>query len=237
MLDNIHSIVYNNCVMKNETFEKISKIIGAVILTNRNYSFTYEGGYIHTTDGEFMASDARRIILINGVDKAEKDVLIDYEGDEWDIQGYKEKFKHALSIEGKEIIYEWKVDLGKLIVDNEWMKAKANTKDKVTFTTKFNHFRKGDTARVVNVEDVVLNHFNVRYIADVLRIYRAIHKNRTKSMVVKMTFTRSINEIASPCCIETEDGTFKYVVMPYLTANPSEDCKVDVIEAPTQNIF
>ena len=220
--------------MRNETFEKIAKIIGAVILTNRRYSFTYEGGYIHTTNGEFMASDARRIILINDVDKAEKDVLIDYEGDEWDIQNYKEKFKKALSIEGKEIIYEWKVDLGKLIVDNEWMKAKANTNDRATFTTKFNHYRKGD---LVNVEDAILNHFNVRYLADVLRIYRAIHKNRTKSMVVKMTFTRSINEIASPCCIETEDGTFKYVVMPYLTANPSEDCKVDVIEAPTQNVF
>lgn len=218
-------------------FEKIAKIIGAVILSNRNYSFTYEGGYIHTTDGEFMASDARRIILINDVDKAEKDVLIDYEGDECDIQGYKEKFKHALSIEGKEIIYEWKVDLGKLIVDNDWMKAKANTKDKVTFTTKFNHFRKGDKERVVNVEDVVLNHFNVRYLADVLRIYRVIHKNRTKNMVVKMTFTRSINEIASPCCIETEDGSFKYVVMPYLTTNRSKDCKIDVIEAPTQNVF
>lgn len=220
-----------------DMFEKIAKIIGAVILTNRNYSFTYEGGYIHTTDGEFMASDARRIILINDVDKAEKDVLIDYEGDEWDIQGYKEKFKHALSIEGKEIIYEWNVDLGKLIVDNDWMKAKANTKDKVTFTTKFNHFRKGNMERVVNVEDVVLNHFNVRYLADVLRIYRAIHKNRTKSMVVKMTFTRSINEIASPCCIEAEDGSFKYVVMPFLTAKPSSYYKVDVIEAPTQNVF
>lgn len=223
--------------MRNETFEKIAKIIGAVILTNRRYSFTYEGGYIHTTDGEFMATDGRRIVLISGVDKAEKDVLIDYEGDEWDIQDYKEKFKKVLSIDGKEIVYEWKVDLGKLIVDNEWMKAKANTNDKVTFTTKFNHFRKGSIERVVNVEDVVLNHFNVRYLADVLRIYRTIHKNRTKSMVVKMKFTRSINEIASPCFIETEDGTFKYVVMPLLIANPSEDCKVDVIEVSTQNVF
>lgn len=237
MLDNNHSIVYNNCVMGNETFEKIAKIIGAEILTYRRYSYPYEGGYIHTTDGEFMATDARRIILINGVDKAEKDVLIDHEGDEWEIQDYKEKFKHALSIEGKEIIYEWKVDLGKLIVDNEWMKAKADTNNKVTFTTKFNHYRKGDTERVVNVEDVVLNHFNVRYLADVLRIYRAIHKNRTKSMVVKMTFTRSINEISSPCCIETEDGTFKYVMMPLLGVKPSSYYKVDVIEAPTQNVF
>lgn len=220
-----------------DMFEKIAKIIGAEIRVKRRYSFTYEGGYIHTADGEYMASDARRIILINGVDKAEKDVMIDHEGDEWDIQGYKEKFKRALSIEGKEIIYEWKVDLGKLIVDNDWMNAKANTKDKVTFTTKFNHFRKGDTERVVNVEDVVLNHFNVRYIADVLRIYRAIHKNRTKSVVVTMKFTRSINEISSPCCIETEDGSFKYVVMPLLTAKPSSSYKVDVIEAPTQNVF
>jgi hypothetical protein len=48
-----------------------------------------------------------------------------------------------------------------------------------------------------------------------------------------MTFTRSINEIASPCCIEAEDGSFKYVVMPLLTAN----YKVDVIEAPAQNVF
>ena len=220
--------------MRNETFEKIAKIIGAEILTYRRYSYPYEGGYIHTTDGEYMATDARRIILINGVDKAEKDVLIDYEGDEWDIQNYKEKFKKALSIEGKEIIYEWKVDLGKLIVDNEWMKAKADTNKKVTFTTKFNHFRKGD---LVNVEDVILNQFNVRFLADVLRIYRAIHKNRTKSMVVKMTFTRSINEISSPCCIETEDGTFKYVVMPLFTTNPSNVRSEDVIEAPVQNIF
>ena len=181
-----------------------------------------------------MASDARRIILINDVDKAEKDVIIDYEGDEWDIQNYKEKFKKALSIEGKEVIYEWKVDLGKLIVDNEWMKAKADTNKKVTFTTKFNHFRKGD---LVNVEDVILNQFNVRFLADVLRIYRAIHKNRTKSMVVNMTFTRSINEISSPCCIETEDGTFKYVVMPLFTTNPSNVRSEDVIEAPVQNIF
>ena len=220
--------------MRNETFEKIAKIMGAEILTYRRYSYPYEGGYIHTADGEYMATDARRIILINGVDKAEKDVLIDYEGDEWDIQNYKEKFKKALSIEGKEIIYEWKVDLGKLIVDNEWMKAKADTNKKVTFTTKFNHFRKGD---LVNVEDVILNQFNVRFLADVLRIYRAIHKNRTKSMVVKMTFTRSINEISSPCCIETEDGTFKYVVMPLFTTNPSNVRSEDIIEAPMQNIF
>ena len=220
--------------MRNETFEKIAKIMGAEILSYRRYSYPYEGGYIHTTDGEYMATDARRIILINGVDKAEKDVLIDYEGDEWDIQNYKEKFKKALSIEGKEIIYEWKVDLGKLIVEHEWMKAKADTNKKVTFTTKFIHFRKGD---LVNVEDVVLNHFNVRFLADVLRIYRAIHKNRTKSMVVKMTFTRSINEISSPCCIETEDGSFKYVVMPLFTTNSSNVHSVDVIEAPTQNVF
>lgn len=220
--------------MRDETFEKIAKIMGAEILSYRRYSYPYEGGYIHTTDGEYMATDARRIILINGVDKAEKDVLIDYEGDEWDIQNYKEKFKKALSIEGKEIIYEWKVDLGKLIVDNEWMKAKANTDNKITFTTKFNHYRKGD---LVNVEDVILNQFNVRFLADVLRIYRAIHKNRTKSMVVKMTFTRSINEISSPCCIETEDGTFKYVVMPLFTTNPSNVRSEDVIEAPVQNIF
>jgi hypothetical protein len=223
--------------MRNETFEKIAKIIGAEILTYRRYSYPYEGGYIHTTDGEYMATDARRIVLINGVDKAEKDVLIDYEGDEWEIQNYKEKFKKALSIEGKEIIYEWKVDLGKLIVDNEWMKAKADTNNKVTFTTKFNHYRKGNTERVVNVEDVVLNHFNVRYLADVLRIYRAIHKNRTKSMVVKMTFTRSINEISSPCSIEALDGSFKYVVMPLFTTNHSNVHSVDVIEAPVTNIF
>ena len=215
-------------------FKKIAKIIGASVLAYRKYSHNFEGGYLHTTDGKFIATDARRIVLLEDVEKAEKDVIVDHEGDEWDEDGIKEKFLNALSIEGKEVIYEWEVDLGKLIVEHEWMKAKADTDNKVTFTTKFNHYRKGD---LVNVEDVVLNHFNVRFLADVLRIYRAIHKNRTKSMVVKMTFTRSINEISSPCCIETDDGTFKYVVMPFVTANPSSYYKVDVIEAPTQNIF
>lgn len=223
--------------MRNETFNKIAKIIGASVLAWRRYSYNFEGGYLHTTDGKFIATDARRIVLLEGVEKSDKDVIIDHEGDEWDDNGNKEKFLNALSIEGKEVIYEWKVDLGKLIVEHEWMKANADTDKKVTFTTKFNHYRKGGIERVVNVEDVVLNHFNVRYIADVLRIYRAIHKNRTKSMVVTMKFTRSINEIASPCCIETEDGTFKYVVMPLLGVKPSSYYKVDVIEAPTQNVF
>ena len=215
-------------------FKKIAKIIGASVLAYRKYSHNFEGGYLHTTDGKFIATDARRIVLLEDVEKAEKDVIVDHEGDEWDEDGIKEKFLNALSIEGKEVIYEWEVDLGKLIVEHEWMKAKADTDNKVTFTTKFNHYRKGD---LVNVEDVILNQFNVRFLADVLRIYRAIHKNRTKSMVVKMTFTRSINEISSPCCIETEDGSFKYVVMPLFTTNPSNVRSEDVIEAPMQNIF
>ena len=217
-----------------DMFEKIAKIIGASVLAWRRYSHNFEGGYLHTTDGKFIATDARRIVLLDGVEKSEKDVIIDHEGDEWDENGYKEKFLNALSIEGKEVIYEWNVDLGKLIVEHEWMKAKADTDKKVTFTTKFNHYRKGE---LVNVEDAVLNHFNVRFLADILRIYRAIHKNRTKSMVVKMTFTRSINEISSPCCIETEDGSFKYVVMPLFTSNHYNVHSVDVIEAPVQNIF
>lgn len=220
--------------MRNETFNKIAKIIGASVLAWRRYSHNFEGGYLHTTDGKFIATDARRIVLLDGVEKSEKDVIIDHEGDEWDVNGNKEKFLNALSIEGKEIIYEWNVDLGKLIVEHEWMKAKADTDKKVTFTTKFNHYRKGD---LVNEENVILNHFNVRFLADVLRIYRAIHKNRTKSMVVKMTFTRSINEIASPCSIEALDGSFKYVVMPLFTTNPSNVRSEDVIEAPVKNIF
>lgn len=204
------------------------------MLAWRRYSHNFEGGYLHTTDGKFIATDARRIVLLDGVEKSEKDVIIDHEGDEWDENGYKEKFLNALSIDGKEIIYEWKVDLGKLIVEHEWMKAKADTDNKVSFTTKFNHYRKGE---LVNVEDVILNHFNVRFLADVLRIYRAIHKNRTKSMVVTMKFTRSINELSSPCSIEAIDGSFKYVVMPLFTSNHYNVHSVDVIEAPTQNVF
>lgn len=215
-------------------FKKIAKIIGASVLAYRKYSHNFEGGYLHTTDGKFIATDARRIVLLEDVEKAEKDVIVDHEGDEWDEDGIKEKFLNALSIEGKEVIYEWEVDLGKLIVEHEWMKAKADTDNKVTFTTKFNHYRKGD---LVNVEDVVLNHFNVRFLADVLRIYRAIHKNRTKSMVVKMTFTRSIHKLSSPCSIEALDGSFKYVVMPLFTTTSSNVHSVDVIEAPVQNIF
>ena len=217
-----------------DMFEKIAKIIGASVLAWRRYSHNFEGGYLHTTDGKFIATDARRIVLLDGVEKSEKDVIIDHEGDEWDENGYKEKFLNALSIDGKEIIYEWKVDLGKLIVEHEWMKAKADTDNKVSFTTKFNHYRKGE---LVNVEDVILNHFNVRFLADVLRIYRAIHKNRTKSMVVTMKFTRSINELSSPCSIEAIDGSFKYVVMPLFTSNHYNVHSVDVIEAPTQNVF
>ena len=220
--------------MRNDTFEKIAKIIGASVLAWRRYSYNFEGGYLHTTDGKFIATDARRIVLLEGVEKSDKDVIIDHEGDEWDENGNKEKFLNALSIEGKEVIYEWKVDLGKLIVEHEWMKAKADTDKKVTFNTKFNHFRKGD---LVNVEDVVLNHFNARFLADILRIYRTIHKNRTKSMVVTMKFTRSINEIASPCSIEAIDGSFKYVVMPLFTSNHSNVHSVDVIEAPVKDIF
>ena len=237
--------MYNVRVMKKESFKKIAKIIGATIVASRPYSSTYEGGYLLSSDGQYFATDGRRIVCVNGlVVSPDKDVIVDYEGDEWDAENYKEKFSNLFSMNGKEVIYEWKVDLGKLIVENDWMKAKADTNNKVTFTTTFNHYRKGDTSRLVNVENVVLNHFNTRFIADILRIYRELHKNRTKSMVVTMKFTRSINEISSPCFIESEDGSFKYVVMPLFSTKPlcsSKDplyyCEVDVIEAPKQNIF
>ena len=54
------------------------------MLAWRRYSHNFEGGYLHTTDGKFIATDARRIVLLDGVEKSEKDVIIDHEGDEWE---------------------------------------------------------------------------------------------------------------------------------------------------------
>lgn len=223
--------------MREQSFKKIAKIIGATIVASRPYSSTYEGGYLLSSDGQYFATDGRRIVSFKISNAPLCDVIIDYDGDGWDAEKFKEKFSNCLSMSDKEVIYEWKVDLGQLIVENGWMNAKANTLDKVTFKTVFNHYRKNDTSKVINEEHVVLNHFNVRFIADILRIYRTIHKNRSKSMVVNMKFTRAIGQFASACHIETVDGSFDYVVMPVLDAIPSEDCHVDVIEAPTQNIF
>ena len=220
-----------------KTYSKIADIIGASVRAIRPYSMRYEGSYLLTSDGQYFATDGRRIVSFKISDAPDVDVIIDHDGDEWDAENYKEKFTNCMSMNDLEVIYDWNVDLGSLIVENGWMNAKANTLDKVTFKTVFNHYRKNDTSKVINEEHVTLNHFNVRFIADILRVYRALHKNRTKSMVVNMKFTRAIGQYASACHIEAVDGSFKFVVMPILEAIPSEECQVDVIEVPTKNLF
>lgn len=236
MLDIDVNVWYYFLVMNNETHKKIAKIIGESV---KGYEWkSWQGGYFHTADGKLVATDGRRIVIVNNQETCDENLFIDKDGDVVDYDSYP-NYSQFTTTNGLEIIGEWEINLGRIIDENGWMSVphtKRLTDYRVLFRSKFIHYRKGIEC-VANEEDVNLNIFNIRYLADMLRIYRAINNNRTKDMVVKMKFTRNVGHFSSPAYIETVDGKMSYVLMPIIPNCNSQSKISKIINLETKKIF
>lgn len=221
----------------NETHKRIAKIIGESVKGHEWKS--WQGGYLHTTDGNVIATDGRRIVIVNGQENRHEPLFLDKDGDEVSPSQFP-KYERFTNTNAYDVIGEWEINLGRIIEENGWMKVthtKSLTDNRVLFKTKFIHHRKGNTSQIANEEEVNLNIFNIRFLTDSLRVYRAINKNRTKDMVVRMKFTRSCNQPSSPVYIETVDGKMSYVLMPISVNHTSRTNIADVIELENKNLF
>lgn len=217
----------------NKTYFKIASIISSCI--KGSYTQPWHGAYYHDTNGKLVATDGRRIVVFHNEEKiAESRYMSE---DATLLSKSYPNYERFLN-EKLEVIGEWIIDLGKLIKDNGWMDLKKCNDENVVFKSKFTHYRKG-TECVVNEEDVTLNIIDAKFIADVLRCYRAYNHNRTNRMMVKISFTRDIGLATSPCRIETLDGSMTYLVMPKLEM-PKYCClegKETVIELEKKKVF
>ena len=70
-----------------------------------------------------------------------------------------------------------------------------------------------------------------------LRVHRAINKNRTKDMIVKIKFTREVGKFSSPVYIETMDGKMSHVLMPISPHNSSGMKNAFIIDLESKKIF
>ena len=211
----------------NKTYFKIASIISSCI--KGSYTQPWHGAYYHDTNGKLVATDGRRIVIFHNEEKiAESRYMSE---DATLLSKSYPNYERFLN-EKLEVIGEWIIDLGKLIKDNGWMDLKKCNDENVVFKSKFTHYRKG-TECVVNEEDVTLNIIDAKFIADVLRCYRAYNHNRTNRMMVKISFTRDIGLATSPCRIETLDGSMTYLVMPKFCL----DGKGTVIELEKKKVF
>lgn len=222
--------------MNNETHKKVAKIIGESVKGQEWKS--WQGGYLHTSDGKLVATDGRRIVIVNGQDIRQENLFIDKDGDVVDCESFP-RYSQFTTTKGLEVIGEWEINLGRIIDENGWMKIPYSsdiTNNRVLFRSKFIHYRKG-TECVVNEESVYLNFFNVRFIADMLRVHRAINKNRTKDMMVNMKFTREVGKFSSPVYIETMDGKMSYVLMPIFPHTSSGMKNAFIIDLDSKKFF
>lgn len=209
-------------------FKKISKIVGSFWKGCEQKPF--HGGYLLTGDGNFVATDSRRIVVIRGNEQSlfNEDYCVDVKGNEFDASRYP-KWKEVTDISKQVISYEWECDLGEIIVNNKWMDCSEMTTDEVLFKTTMN--KKVGTE--ILKSEVNLGLFNSRYIADILRIWRTINKNRTTTMKVTMKFTTKDGMVVSPCFIETLDKKMLYVLMPLMmNLYRSPLIKKDIVMCP-----
>lgn len=189
--------------MRNETFEKIAKIIGSFVKGGEYRPF--EGAYYHDTNGSVVATDGRRILVIHDEEKIEKPIYMGRDGELLD----KTYPNYQMFFDRKyENNWDGEFDLGKLIVEREWIKKKSMN---VLFRKRV--IRMLGKTEAQEVEEN-LGMFRSEFLADFLRCYRAYYKNRTKSPRVRMRFTKDGNLLLSPLYIETLDGKMSYIVMP-----------------------
>lgn len=215
----------------NKTYFKIASIISSCY--KGSYTHPWHGAYFHDTNGKLVATDGRRIVVFHNEEKIAESRYMTEDGTLLS-KNYPD-YERILNA-NLDVIGEWTIDLGKIIKDNGLMDLKKGGIQRVVFTSKYIHYRKG-TECVVNEEDVTLNMIDGKYLADVLRCYRTYNHNRTNNMMVKIRFTRECGKVASPCYIETLDGSMTYIVMPILFVPNRNNTEVTVIELEKKNIF
>lgn len=231
----MYTVLMTTKTIFNKTYFKIASIISSCL--KGSYTQPWHGAYYHDTNGKLVATDGRRIVVFHNEEKIGESRYMSEDATLLTIS--YPNYEHFLNA-NLEVIGEWIIDLGKLIKDNGWMDLKKDGIENVVFTSKYIHYRKG-TECVVNEEDVTLNMIDAKYLADVLRCYRAYNHNRTNNMMVKIRFTRKSGNAASPCHIETLDGSMTYIVMPKsLPIPPRFNCnniKTTIIELDKKKVF
>ena len=213
----------------NKAYSKIASIIGSCL--KGFYTQPWHGAYYHATNGKLVATDGRRLVVFHNEKKIAKSR---YRTEDGTLLSKPYPNYEKLLNEKVEIVGEWTIDLGKLIKEKGWMDLKKDGIQNVVFKSKFIHYKKG-TKRVAKAkeEDVILNVIDGKYIADVLRCYRAYNHNRTDTMEVKIVFTRYGDKGISPCRIETLDSSMTHLIMPRLTLEENGT----VIELENKKIF
>lgn len=231
----MYTVLMTTKTIFNKTYFKIASIISSCL--KGYYTQPWHGAYYHDTNGKLVATDGRRIVVFHNEEKiAESRYMSE---DATLLSKSYPNYEHFLNAK-LEVIGEWIIDLGELIKNNGWMDLKKDGIQNVVFTSKYIHYRKG-TECVVNEEDVTLNMIDAKFLADVLRCYRAYNHNRTNNMMVKIRFTRESGNAASPCHIETLDGSMTYIVMPkFLPTLPRlnrNNTKATIIELEKKKVF
>lgn len=189
--------------MKDEKYTKIAKIIGSFVKGGEYRPF--EGAYYHDTNGSVVATDGRRILVIHDEEKIEKPIYMSRDGELLD----KNYPNYQIFFDRKyENNWDGEFDLGKLIIEREWIKKKS-----MNVLFKKSVMRMVGKTEAQEVEEN-LGMFRSEFLADILRCYRAYYKNRTKSLRVKMRFTKDGDLLLSPLFIETLDGKMSYIIMP-----------------------
>lgn len=202
-LDKFINLWYYFRVMKDEKYSKIAKIIGSFVKGGEYRPF--EGAYYHDTNGSVVATDGRRIFVIHDEEKIENPIYMGRDGELLD----KTYPNYQMFFDRKyEITWEGEFDLGALIVEREWIKKKSMN---VLFKKRV--MRMVGKTEAHEVEEN-LGMFRSKFLADFLRCYRTYYKNRTKSLKVRMRFTKDGDLLLSPLYIETLDRKMSYILMP-----------------------
>ena len=190
-------------ILKDKKYTKIAKIIGSFVKGGEYRHF--EGAYYHDTNGSVVATDGRRILVIHNEEKIEKPIYMSRDGELLDVSYPNYQIFFDRKYENN---WEGEFDLGKLVVEREWIKKKSMN---VLFKKRVMGMVGKTEAQQVEEN---LGMFRSEFLADFLRCYRAYYKNRTESVRVRMKFTKDGNLLSSPLYIETLDGKMSYIVMP-----------------------
>ena len=198
------------------TLQKIAKVISPT-----NPLREWEGGYLHTSKGEVVMTDGRRMLLISDCEVKDKDYFIDKEGEEVNTFNFPKYEKYS-----DDGYYMWsqsfEIDLGSLITDKGWMKK--GCKQRVLFRSKgYKVVSKTEAFET----DKGLGLFNTSFLADFLRVVRTYYKNRAKSIKVTMYLNA---QGVLPLHILTEDKKFHYIVMPIQYRGVIDNETTEVVE-------
>lgn len=181
--------------METKRYEEIAQVIGS-LYSGCDY-YPYYGAYYHDTDGNVVATDGRRILVIHDEEKIESPIYMDKKGKVVTDKTYP---NYKMHLEGKrEVTWSGEFDLIGLVDERKWM---SKGDENVIFKL------------VSKVGITTLGMFSTTFLADFKRCYYAYYRKRPKSLMVKMTFSKDGDLLSVPLRIETLDGKMTYLVMP-----------------------